>query len=228
VTEFIDVGQSRRKPWAERPQAAALLAALADPGRGFDAIVFGEFDRAFCGKQFLQMIPIFERHAVSVWLPEFDGPVDYYDPTHQALVMLLGAQSRREVLRSRYRVMAAMAAQVRDQGRYVGGRPPCGYRLIDAGPHPNQAHARWGRRLQRLDPDPVTADHIRWIFAQRLAGHSAASIARALNDCGVPCPSKVDHRRNPHRHGDAWTLRTVAAIHGNLGLGEFERAFYGD
>jgi hypothetical protein len=33
---------------------------------------------------------------------------------------------------------------------------------------------------------------VRWIFAQRLAGHSVARIARALNDADVPCPSAAD------------------------------------
>jgi hypothetical protein len=128
---------------------------------------------------------------------------------------LLGAQSKREVLRSRFRVTAAMQAQAREQGRYLGGRPPYGYRLADAGPHPNAAHARWGRRLHRLEPDPATAPHVRWMFAQRLAGRSVAGIARRLNEMGVACPSEVDPGRNPHRKADGWTLRTVAAILAN-------------
>ena len=33
VAEFFDVGQSRTLAWARRPQAAALVAALADPAR---------------------------------------------------------------------------------------------------------------------------------------------------------------------------------------------------
>ncbi|MDQ2812105.1 MAG: recombinase family protein [Actinomycetota bacterium] len=33
VAEFFDAGQSRTLPWARRPQAAALMAALADPDR---------------------------------------------------------------------------------------------------------------------------------------------------------------------------------------------------
>ena len=53
------------------------------------------------------------------------------------------------------------------------------------------------------------------MFAQRLAGRSAARITRALNDAGVPCPSAADPGRNPHRTGAAWTLRTVAAILAN-------------
>ena len=53
------------------------------------------------------------------------------------------------------------------------------------------------------------------MFAQRLAGHSAARITRALNDGGIPCPSAADPARNPHRTGARWTLRTVAAILAN-------------
>lgn len=42
-----------------------------------------------------------------------------------------------------------------------------------------------------------------------------ASIARALNDSGVPCPSGADPARNPHRSGHQWMLTTVAAILAN-------------
>ena len=64
----------------------------------------------------------------------------------------LGIQSKREITRTRIRVRTAMAAQTREQGRYLGGRPPYGYRLADAGPHPNRAHAAWGRRARRWKP----------------------------------------------------------------------------
>ncbi|MDG4799919.1 recombinase family protein [Micromonospora sp. WMMD980] len=215
VAEYFDIGCSRRRSWRQRPQAAALLAALDDPDRGFDAIVIGEYERAFSTNQLQHLAPVLEQHGVQLWLPEMHGPVDHQNPTHQALIMMLGAQSKREVQRARFRVVTAMRAQAREQGRYLGGRPPYGYRLVDAGPHPNTAHARWGRRLQSLEPDPATAAHVRWIFTQRLDGHSLASIARALNDASTPCPSNVDPDRNPHRNGNWWTLRTVAAILAN-------------
>ncbi|HEU5469080.1 MAG TPA: recombinase family protein [Actinophytocola sp.] len=215
VADFFDIGQTRRTAWADRPQAARLLAALARPDRGFDAVVVGEYERAFCGDQLIHLLPIFAEHGVAVWLPETHGPINPGDPTHAALVLLLGAQSQREVQRSRFRVLAAMRAQTVEQGRYLGGRPPYGYRLVDAGPHPNAAHARWGRRLHRLEPDPAAADHVRWIFAQRLAGHSASRIAHDLNLSGVRCPSQADPDRNRHRTGAGWTLRTVATILGN-------------
>jgi len=69
--------------------------------------------------------------------------------------------------------------------------------------------------LRRLEPDPLTTPHVRWIFQSRLAGCSVAGIARALNDAGIVCPSGVDRPRNRHRTAGGWTLRTVAAILAN-------------
>jgi site-specific DNA recombinase len=215
VAEFFDVGQSRVLSWARRPQAAALLAALADPGRGFDAIVIGEYERAFYGSQAALMAPLFEHYGVQLWMPEAGGRVNFHAEGDEQLMLALGVQSKREITRTRIRVRTAMAVQARDQGRYLGGRPPYGYRLADAGPHPNKAHAAWGRRAQRLEPDPQTAPVVAWMFAQRRAGHSLARITRALNDTGIPCPSAADPKRNTHRAGDRWTLGTVRAILAN-------------
>ncbi|MFP3964146.1 hypothetical protein SMC26_17630 [Actinomadura fulvescens] len=55
---------------ARRPESAALVAAMADPGRGFDAIVIGEYERAFYGGQFSLMAPLFEHYGVQLWTPE--------------------------------------------------------------------------------------------------------------------------------------------------------------
>ena len=215
TSEFFDVGCSRRVPWARRPRAAVLLERVQGVGCGFDAVVVGEFERAFTDRQFHEVAALLAVHGVAAWLPEVGGPVNLADPDHRVLMQVLAAQSQREVVRSRHRTLAAMTAQTVEQGRFLGGRPPYGYRLVDAGPHPNRAHAAWGRRRQRLDPDPVTARHVRWIFAERLAGRSVAGIARELNERGVPCPSAADPGRNPHRSGAAWNLRSVAVILAN-------------
>ena len=39
VGEFFDADQSRMVAWGHRPEAARLVAQLADPGRGWDAVV---------------------------------------------------------------------------------------------------------------------------------------------------------------------------------------------
>jgi len=66
--------------------------------------------------------------------------VDPADPAHSALVALLGAKAKHEVVRARHRTLAAMRAQTVEQGRFLGGRPPYGYRLV--------GHTRIGRRLR--------------------------------------------------------------------------------
>jgi len=47
-------------PWARCPLAAALVAQLADPDRGWDAIVIGEYERASYASQYASMAPLFE------------------------------------------------------------------------------------------------------------------------------------------------------------------------
>lgn len=215
VAYFFDVGMTRRRAWAHRPQAARLLTAVAAGAGGFDAVVVGEYERAFSGRQVFHIAALLAEHGIGLWLPELLGPVDLQDPAHRAVLIEIGARSLREVQRSRHRAIEAMRVQTRYQGRYLGGRPPYGYRLIGVGPHPNTAHAGWGRQLLRLDPDPATAGHVRWIFAQRLLGRSMAGIARDLNDRDVPCPSINDRARNRHRHATGWNVSTIKAILGN-------------
>ncbi len=130
-------------------------------------------------------------------------------------MVLLGIISKREVVRARMRARTSMTVQARDQGSYLGGRLPYGYRLVDAGPHPNRAWARCGARAQRLDIDPTNGPVVTWMFQQRLAGHSMARNTRALNDMKIPCPAAADRERNPHRTAEAWTLTSVHAVLSN-------------
>ena len=74
VAEFFDSGESRALAWARRPQAAALVAQLADPDRGWDAIVIGEYERAFYGNQYASMAPLFEHYGIGLWMPEVGVP----------------------------------------------------------------------------------------------------------------------------------------------------------
>ncbi len=120
--------------------------------------MIGEYERAFYGSQYAAMAPLFEHYGVQLWTPETGGRVDYASEHDEKTMTVLGLSSKREITRTSIRVRTAMAAQTRDQGRYLGGRPPYGYRLADAGAHPNKARAAWGdartgwtpiRRLRR-------------------------------------------------------------------------------
>jgi site-specific DNA recombinase len=69
VAGFFDTGFSRTLAWPRRPQAAALVAALADPDRGWDAVVIGEYERAFYGGQYASMAPLFKHYGIQLWTP---------------------------------------------------------------------------------------------------------------------------------------------------------------
>ncbi|WP_433794848.1 recombinase family protein [Actinoplanes sp. CA-252034] len=132
VCDYFDIGCSRSLPWHDRPQASRLLDAIRNPEREFDAIIVGESDRAFSGNQLQQLLPTLTHSNITLWLPELGGPLDPGNPTHRALIALLGNDARREVLRARHRTLTAMRALARDEGRFLGGRPPYGYHLADA------------------------------------------------------------------------------------------------
>lgn len=146
VAEFFDVGTSRSLPWKRRPEAARLLSALSDPGRGFDGVVIGEPQRAFYGNQFGLTFPVFTHYGVQLWVPEVGGPIDPGSEAHDLVMTLFGGMSKGERSRVQLRTRAAMRDLAARTDRFLGGRPPYGYRLVDAGPHPNPGRAAAGQR----------------------------------------------------------------------------------
>ena len=103
VAEFFDAGQSRTVAWGRRPEAAALIAHLADPGRGWDAIVVGEYERAFYGSQYAVMALLFEHYGVQLWMPEAGGQVDFASEHDEQAMTVRGLSSKREVTRTSIR-----------------------------------------------------------------------------------------------------------------------------
>jgi hypothetical protein len=55
------------------PQAAALVAQLAEPDWAWDAVVIGEYERAFYGNQYASMAPLFEHHGIQLWMRFLPG-----------------------------------------------------------------------------------------------------------------------------------------------------------
>ena len=212
VAEYLDVGVSRSLPWSRRPEATRLLGDCARQDRGFDALVIGEPQHAFAGTQYGLTAPILWHHRVELWVPEVGGRVDPESEAHDLVMSLFGGLSKAERARIQRRVRNAMQAMARAGGRYLGGRPPYGYRLVPVGPHPNAEKARVGATLNRLEPDPVTAPVVERIFAERLAGAGYSAIARGLNTERIPSPSQHDPGRNSHRNGPGWADSAVRAI----------------
>ena len=212
VAEYFDIGQSRALPWQRRPRSAELLDAIRDPRRPFEAVVIGEPHRMFYGNQFGLIFPLFVHFGVELWVPEVGGRIDPNSDAHDMMMLLFGGLSKAERNRIKVRVRAAMAAQAATEGRFLGGRPPYGYRLVDVAPHPNPAKAADGRMLHQLAPDPDTAPVVQRIFRDYLTGHGLYVMAEALTREGVACPSAHDRARNPHRRGEAWAKSAVRAI----------------
>ncbi len=214
VSEFFDIGQSRSLPWKRRPEATRLLEAFRSPMRDFDAVVIGEPQRAFYGNQFSLTFPVFVHYGVELWVPEVGGRVDPGSDAHDLVMSLYGGMSKGERNRIKTRVRTAMAAQAAIEGRFLGGRPPYGYVLADAGPHPNPGKAAIGQRLHVLELDVAAAPVVRRIFSDYLAGTGIYSIAEQLTAEGILSPSAHDPARNRHRSGSggAWSKYAVRAI----------------
>jgi site-specific DNA recombinase len=212
VAEYFDIDRTRALPWKRRPQAAALLAALKEPHRGFDAVVVGEPQRVFYDNQYSLAFPLFAHYGVELWVPEVGGPIDPESEAHDMIMSVFGGMSKGERGRIKIRVRAAMAAQAQLEGCFLGGRPPYGYQVVDAGPHPNPGKAADGKRLRRLEPDPLSAPVVQRIFAEYLSGRGLYAIAEGLTRDGIPCPSAHDATRNSHREGVAWAKSAVRAI----------------
>ena len=212
VAEFFDIGRSRSLPWKRRPEASRLLELLRSPDRGFEAVAIGEPQRAFYGAQFALTFPLFEHYGVELWVPEVGGRVDPGSEAHDMVMTLFGGMSKGERSRIRTRVRNAMAGQAETQGRFLGGRPPHGYRLADAGLHPNPGKAALGIRIHRLEPDPATAPVVVRIFEEYVSGKGLFAIAESLTRDGVPSPSAYDRARSPHRNGQGWSKSAVRAI----------------
>jgi site-specific DNA recombinase len=212
VAEYFDIGQSRSLPWKRRPESATLLEDLKRPDRGFGAVVIGEPARAFYGGQFGLTFPVFTHHDVELWVPEVGGRVDPGSDAHEMLMGLYGGMSKSERGRIKIRVRSAMTAQAQHEGRFLGGRPPYGYRLADAGAHPNPSKAAIGQRLHRLEVDPTAAPVVKRIFASYIGGRGFHAIAEELTGEGIPSPSAHDPARNRHRDHRAWSKFAVRAI----------------
>ena len=175
-------------------------------------MVIGEPQRAFYGNQYSLTMPVFTHYGVELWVPEVGGPIDPDSEAHDLIMSVFGGMSKGERTRIKLRVRAAMAAQAAIEGRFLGGRPPYGYRIADAGPHPNPAKAADGKRLHKLEPDPETARVVRRIFAEYLAGRGLFAIAEGLTRDAIPSRSQHDAARNTHRSGEGWAKSAVRAI----------------
>jgi hypothetical protein len=75
-----------------------------------------------------------------------------------------------ERTRVKTRVRAAMSAQTATEGRFLGGRPLYGYRLVDAGPHPHPAKANEAIGSRLGVPRQIVSKWRKRFAEERIAG----------------------------------------------------------
>ena len=104
--------------------AAGIPAEVTNSGRAedprttdtaWDAVVIGEYQRAFYVGRYASMAPLFEHYGVGLWMPEVGGRVAWHAEDHEQTMLTLGLSTKREITRTRIRVRTAMAAQTREQ-----------------------------------------------------------------------------------------------------------------
>lgn len=211
VATYHDIDVTRELPWSRRPEASRLLRDAADRGRGWSALVIAEPQRAFSGGQFQLVFPQLTHYGIELWVPELGGRIDPDSEGHEMLMSLFGGLSKAERRRLQVRTRNAMLAHGA-AGRWLGGRPNYGYRLVDTDqPHPQRRKAAAGIKLRVLEPDPDTAPVVQRIFELFDAGVGYRSIATILERDGLPSPGEIGPTRHPRSAG-VWGGSAVRAI----------------
>ena len=155
-------------------------------------------------------------YGVELWVPEVGGAVDPGSEAHDLVMSLYGGMSKGERNRIKTRVRSAMAAQAAIEGRFLGGRPPYGYRLADAGPHPNPAKAATASSCTGSRPTRSR---------RRSSSASSASTSPAAGSTRSPRVSTATASRRQRRTtrsatgiaraAGPWSKRAVRAILAN-------------
>jgi hypothetical protein len=148
VAHRIDLGASL--------ESGALR--LTFDGRNQEPRSVGELD----GRQQAVVLSNTPRHPTKTDCPDplhvGGGYVDPLSDGPEMMMAIYGTMSTQERRRVKMRVRSAMEEQAKVEGRYLGGRPPYGYQLVDGELQPNgyQRRARGlGVAYAEERPGPV-------------------------------------------------------------------------
>jgi putative DNA-invertase from lambdoid prophage Rac len=175
---FSERGVSGSKPLADRPEGAALLAAL-QPG---DTVITPKLDRMFrSASDALANLDVMKRKGVSLHMIDLGGDVTGNGIAKLVFTILSAvAEAERDRIKER---VAVVKADQKTRDRFLGGDAPFGYRVeadYDA------AGKRKGGHLVK-DPDKQAA--IAAMRAMHREGKSLRTIAAVMQARGV----KISH-----------------------------------
>jgi putative DNA-invertase from lambdoid prophage Rac len=125
---FVERGVSGSKPLGDRPQGAALLAALM-PG---DTIITPKLDRMFrSALDALEVLGKLNQGGISLHMIDLGGDTTG-NGVSKLVFTILPAVAEAERDRTRERI-AEVKRDQRQRGRYLGGTPPFGWRVGEDG-----------------------------------------------------------------------------------------------
>lgn len=143
---FVERGVSGSKPLGDRPQGAALLSLL----KPSDVVITPKLDRMFrSALDALDVLGRLKQGGVSLHMIDLGGDTTG-NGVSKLIFTILSAVAEAERDRTRERV-AEVKRDQRRRGRYLGGKPPFGWRVGEAGeltPVPKQQLAL--RRMREL------------------------------------------------------------------------------
>ncbi len=208
---FADVGRSGWDPNVERPEYEEMMTAVR--AGHVDAVVVFALSRLTRLGAFEAMKIESELRSHGVLLVSVEEPfLDTSTPVGVAIFGLIAALAKQESdLKSEY--ISSTKQTVRKAGGHTSGMAPYGF----AG----ERVKRGKLSVVRLIPDPVEAPTVRDMVAWATDGLSASSIARRLNEAGVPTKNAQDVARLAARRSraasepstfSAWTSTTVLRV----------------
>ncbi len=179
---FVERGISGSVPLAERPEGAALLAALK-PG---DTVITSKLDRMFrSALDALAILGRLKEQRISLHMMDLGGDVTG-NGVSRLVFTILSAVAEAERDRTRERISDVKRDQHR-RGRYLGGKAPFGYRVgmdkaLEAIPEQQAAIAR--AAAMRASGAPLRAIQavLEAEHGQRL---SLGALSRVLAERGV-------------------------------------------
>lgn len=168
---FIEEGVSGSTALYRRPQGEKLLAAVR-PG---DMVIASKLDRVFrSALDALQVIEDFRKRKISLILLDI-GDVSG-NGVSNLVVTIMSAVAEFERKRISERVKDSKA-QLRHEGRHMGGSKPFGYQLGEMNGH---------GRARELIPDPAEQAAIAEILRLRKRGWTLMRVRDRMRDQGFP------------------------------------------
>ncbi len=176
-----------------RPGIQSILKDI-QKNKSFDGIIFFRLDRLTRNPRDLYgMIDLFKAQEVD-FLSVREN-LDSSTAIGRVVIGIIGLLSAFERELTGERVKASAIARAR-QGRWVGGKPPFGYKLVKNGdPLPN------GRQPHKIEVDEIIAPYLKTIFRMAADNKTLSEIGSLLLQHKVPTSKSM-----------VWRKQTVAKI----------------